>query len=415
MRRSVAATLAITALTMASCDLQVEQDTTPLIEALDPVSEPPSEEPSPSDSPSASPSTTDTPEPTESETTEPPTPRPTPSRSPSAPSPTTPTPTPTPTPSASPTPRPSPTSRPTPTPSPSSTDQPPVARDDSATVDAGSSVLIDVLANDSDPDGDDIEIVDPGDPRNGTVSLEGTRIRYRPDRSFSGTEEWTYSIRANGVIDRATISVRVRAAPTNGAPVARDDGPYDVQAGGKRDLPILANDSDPDGDPLEIEIVSGPSSGTLSVGSSSVTYVHTSSGSASTDRFTYRVVDPDGATSSTATASIRINRAPIARNDAVNTFNGATVTFNVITGSGTNGGTGNADSDPDGDTMRLTSPSSVNLGAQAGTVTCSSNGSCTWDPVAACSTYTATFTYRIEDGRGGSDTATVTLRNDFLC
>ena len=75
------------------------------------------------------------------------------------------------------------------------------------------------------------------------------------------------------------------------APTAGDDGPYTVDEGGTLNVGIatgmLANDSDPNGDPLTAVLRTSPVNGTLTLSADgSFTYVHDGS-ETSTDGFTY--------------------------------------------------------------------------------------------------------------------------------
>jgi len=70
----------------------------------------------------------------------------------------------------------------------------PVAADDSASTEAGRAVLIDVLGNDRDPDGDPLTIVSIDTPANGTAEVRDGRIRYTPAAGFTGTDRFVYRI-----------------------------------------------------------------------------------------------------------------------------------------------------------------------------------------------------------------------------
>ena len=74
----------------------------------------------------------------------------------------------------------------------------PLAVFDLAQVGAGSSVEIDVLANDIDPDGDDLDedsIVIHQQPASGTLSVEGGRVTYTPDPgSTASSDVFTYTV-----------------------------------------------------------------------------------------------------------------------------------------------------------------------------------------------------------------------------
>lgn len=87
----------------------------------------------------------------------------------------------------------------------------PVARNDSFSATAGGEVTVNVLANDSDPDGDALTLVGHGATSNGElVSLGGGRFTYTPDADFSGTDSFSYTIRdPSGRTDTATVTFEV--------------------------------------------------------------------------------------------------------------------------------------------------------------------------------------------------------------
>lgn len=71
----------------------------------------------------------------------------------------------------------------------------PYAAHDHATTHAGGVVELDVLANDTDVDGDVISVVRFGSPRHGTLEeLGGGRVRYTPDADFDGLDAFDYRI-----------------------------------------------------------------------------------------------------------------------------------------------------------------------------------------------------------------------------
>lgn len=103
------------------------------------------------------------------------------------------------------------------------TNLPPVAMSDSASVDHGQAVLINVLLNDSDPDGtiDSSTLGIVTTPAVGTVTLapQGTGIIYQHDGTTPGNYTFTYRVADNlGLMSSAaTVSVSVNP-PVNGAP-----------------------------------------------------------------------------------------------------------------------------------------------------------------------------------------------------
>ncbi|RDK84022.1 UNVERIFIED_ORG: hypothetical protein DFO82_1525 [Idiomarina abyssalis] len=87
---------------------------------------------------------------------------------------------------------------------------PPTAVDDSVSVDTGVESSIDVLANDTDPDDDALEIVDVSDPENGTASIDGSVILYTPVDSFLGTDTFTYTMTDGESEASAEVTVTVQ-------------------------------------------------------------------------------------------------------------------------------------------------------------------------------------------------------------
>lgn len=95
---------------------------------------------------------------------------------------------------------------------PEETNAAPEAEDDS--FDAaphGTPTTLDVLANDSDPDGDDLEISFAGAPEHGTASTtDDWQIAYEPDEGFAGQESFEYVvIDPAGATDTGTVTVDV--------------------------------------------------------------------------------------------------------------------------------------------------------------------------------------------------------------
>ena len=90
---------------------------------------------------------------------------------------------------------------------------PPVAADDTATVDENSgSSAIDVLANDTDPDPDTLTVTSVGNPPHGTATVDplGVGVHYTPDANYSGSDSFAYSISdGHGGTDSATVNVTV--------------------------------------------------------------------------------------------------------------------------------------------------------------------------------------------------------------
>ncbi|XXJ20623.1 VCBS domain-containing protein [Desulfovibrio caledoniensis] len=87
-----------------------------------------------------------------------------------------------------------------------------------------SSITIDVLANDTDPDlpNDHLSITGLGDPAHGSVAIVNGEVVYTPDADYNGADSFTYTITDDhGATDTATVYLNV--TPVNDAPVAAND------------------------------------------------------------------------------------------------------------------------------------------------------------------------------------------------
>ncbi len=222
----------------------------------------------------------------------------------------------------------------------------PIAQDDSATTNAGATVTIAVLANDRDPDGDALTLTSVEAAENGGVEIAGDAIVYSPDPGFDGVDGFRYSV-ADGRGGTASAGVTVGVAVANRAPVAVGETVV-VDENASATIALLANDSDPDGDPLAIESVSEPQNGRLERDGAVVVYTP-GRGFHGVDLFTYTVSDGRGgvATASVALTVLEINEAPIARDDAGVTDEDTSVALAVLVN----------DEDPDGDALAVESVS----------------------------------------------------------
>jgi cyclophilin family peptidyl-prolyl cis-trans isomerase len=89
---------------------------------------------------------------------------------------------------------------------------PPTATTDTVTVNSGSSILIDALANDSQsPDtGETLTIQTVTQPGHGTAAIESGKIRYTPATGYTGTDAFTYTISdGNGGTATGAIAITV--------------------------------------------------------------------------------------------------------------------------------------------------------------------------------------------------------------
>lgn len=273
--------------------------------------------------------------------------------------------------------------------------QPPVANPDSPTVDEDSvGNVIPVLANDTDPNGDTLDVTGVGPAAHGTSGFTATAATYSPAPNACGTDSFTYTITDNhGGTASSTVTVDVTCL--NDGPVASDDAATVGEDSGSNPIDVLLNDTDVDaGTVLEVTTVSQGAKGGVVFTSSGVTY--TPDGDAcGDDAFTYTISDGDGGTA-TATVDVTIscvNDGPTAVDD------GATVTedddatpIDVLAN----------DTDPDtGDAQTVIAVGPATVGTTAFTP-----GGVTYEPDPdACGS--DTFTYTIQDAAGLTSAATV--------
>ncbi len=188
--------------------------------------------------------------------------------------------------------------------------RPPLTAPDRVTTTRGEPVTIDLFANDFDPDGDPLTLLALSLPEHGEVAvLAAGRIRYTPRPEFEGTDRFTYTV-GDGRGGTATGEVEIVVSRPNAAPIARDDTAT-TEAGTPVRVQPLANDSDPDGDPLQLAAVSLPDHGRLAIAADGEVTYTPNPGFVGEDAFTYTVRDARGATASgTVRVTITAPSAP---------------------------------------------------------------------------------------------------------
>jgi VCBS repeat-containing protein len=92
---------------------------------------------------------------------------------------------------------------------------PPVAVNDSAATNENTPVIIDVLNNDSDVDGDTLTVYSVTQGTNGSVANNGSYVTYTPALGFNGTDSFNYTVGdGSGGTDTATVTVNVTVIET---------------------------------------------------------------------------------------------------------------------------------------------------------------------------------------------------------
>jgi len=292
--------------------------------------------------------------------------------------------------------------------------EPPVANDDTASTIKNIAVVVDVLSNDSDPDGtlNPSTVTIESGPSHGTTNINPSdgKITYTPSLGYTGTDSFVYKVCDNASgpdchgrkCDTATVTITINP-PANLPPIAVDDN-----ASTNEDTPvlidILANDSDPDGTlvPSTTTVISGPSHGSVTINPTNGKANYTpNTGHTGTDSFQYRVCDNDGACAN-ATVTITVspvahNLPPIALDNSATTFENTPVLIDILAN----------DSDPDG--TLVPSSTTVISGPGHGSVTINpTNGKANYTPNTG-HTGTDSFQYRVCDNDGACATANVII------
>ena len=207
----------------------------------------------------------------------------------------------------------------------SDSNQAPRPRDITAWATAGQTARIPVTLDGIDPDGDSVTLKSlDSSPQKGSATAKATWIEYTPNADASGTDSFTYTVEDRQGA-RASARVRVAVTPVpalNQNPVAVPDTVL-TRPDRMVTVNVLANDLDPDGDPLTLEegsLETATPELDPQVRSTTTVQVHTPS-QAGTYLVSYTVSDGRGG-SARGTLTVYVQddaplKAPIARDDYV--------------------------------------------------------------------------------------------------
>ncbi len=257
-------------------------------------------------------------------------------------------------------------------------DGPTAVADSAAVTEDSGARTIDVLANDTDPDGGGRTVVFTSDPGHGTaaIAIGGLSVTYAPDANYCGPDSFSYSLNGG-----STAIVSITVSCVDDGPTAVTDSAAVIEDSGMNAISVLSNDTDVDGGPKSIASASDPAHGATAVtgGGSGLTYAPDAS-YCGPDSFTYSLNGGSAATVSIGVSCV--DDPPLALNDAktVAQNTGAT-TVDVLAN----------DPDPDGGPKVIVSASD----APRGTVAVAAGGS--------------SLTYRPDRDYCGADSFTYTL------
>ena len=203
-------------------------------------------------------------------------------------------------------------------------DDAPTAVDDATTVtEDAPAAAVDVLGNDTDPDGGPMTITAVTQPAHGTVAITGAGagLTYRPDADYCNDpgatpdDTFTYTLAGGST---ATVSVTVTCV--DDAPVAVGDAATLTEDDPATAVDVLANDTDVDAGAMRITGVTQPAHGTVTITGvgTGLTYRPDTDycndpGAAPEDTFTYTL---DGGSTGTVSMTVTcVDDAPVAVDD----------------------------------------------------------------------------------------------------
>nr|WP_277876478.1 DUF4347 domain-containing protein [Trichocoleus sp. FACHB-40] len=331
----------------------------------------------------------------------------------------------------------------------------PVAVNDSLTTSEDTPLIISqLLANDTDAEGNALTITEITQPSNGTVvrNANGT-YTYTPSANYNGADSFTYTISDNqGGTSTATVNLNV--TPVNDAPTVTLPGAAVSYTENAAPIAIdsIATVADPDsanfgGGTLTVSYTAGGSpSDQLSISKNgnifvrnttvyytefpigtitsngnngnnlvinlndnaapivteellrSISYSNTSDNPTASRSVQFVLTDGNGGTSIAATKTINVavvNDAPVAANDSLTTNEDTPLIISQLLAN---------DTDAEGNALTITEIAQPNNG----TVVRNANGTYTYTPSANYNGADS-FTYTISDNQGGTSTATVNL------
>ncbi len=139
-------------------------------------------------------------------------------------------------------------------------------------------------------------------PTKGTAAISGNLLTYTPAAGASGTDTFRYLARYGNAVAESTVTISI-AAP-NRAPVAASDSATTVR-NTPVSIAVLANDSDPDGDPLTITMATSPAKGSVAIQAGKIVFTPARNFTGTTG-FQYSISDgKGGSASASVTVTVR--------------------------------------------------------------------------------------------------------------
>ncbi len=260
-----------------------------------------------------------------------------------------------------------------------------------------------LLANDSDADGDPLQVILGTEPEHGQLELNADgSFTYLPAADFNGIDSFTYQV-SDGTQTSDLIAVEIMVEPVNDAPLGTNDS-YAMLEDETLTVPVdtgvLLNDSDIDIDPLEAVLAVGPKHGLLELNADGAFTYKPELNYNGTDAFIYQVSDGTAMSEFIVVEILvsAVNDLPIGTNDSYATLEDEALAVPMEMGVLTN------DNDVDGDALEAI----LGVGPEHGMLELSANGGFTYTPDANFNG-TDSFTYHVSDGTEMSELIVVEI------
>jgi VCBS repeat-containing protein len=196
----------------------------------------------------------------------------------------------------------------------------PVAANDSYATDEDVQLMVatpGVRGNDSDVDNDPFTAALVSGPAHGSLALsaDGSFV-YSPNHNYNGPDSFTYKT-SDGGLDSNVATVSLTVNSVNDAPIGAADS-ANVEEDASVQINVLTNDSDPDGDALSIQSLSGSKSAlgaSIEIVNGHIQYTadadqfDLSTFSGAVDEFTYVATDPNGGKTDPVTVQVTVTPA----------------------------------------------------------------------------------------------------------
>ena len=226
-------------------------------------------------------------------------------------------------------------------------DAPTAMADSAAMQEDAPPILVDVLTNDTDVDGDNLTITSVS-TEFGSASIVDNKIQYSAGPNANGVAIVTYSVSDNNA-GEASATLEITISPVNDAPIVNADSVTITEDASATLIDVLSNDTDIDGDTLTLSTVSSDS-GSVSIVNSQIQYIpdENDNGTATVN---YTITDGSQSASGILTITITpVNDAPVANPDVATILeDAATTNINVLTN----------DTDVDGNTLSISTASTT--------------------------------------------------------